>query len=126
MKILHVLYVVSCLTGLVYQVYLVLSEYFRDDVSTSIVVAHTHDYSLPSLTTCFRFSGIFDVDMFNAKYDSNFTFSYSDKGTAYISGLELQKLVTMDDMYQFTPAAHHLIDACELKKRVQPKRSIPL
>lgn len=115
MKLLYVLYVILCVTGLFYQIYLVLSDYFKYGVSTSIIVSHTHNYTLPSLTTCFRFSEIFNYDMFNQKYKSNFVFNYSDKGTAYLSGLEIQKLVTVDDVYQFTPAAHHMIDGCEIR-----------
>ena len=116
LQLLSILYIGVCLLGLLYQVFLVLSEFFKYGVSSSINLATPNDYKIPSLSSCFRFEEIFNYDEFNAKYVSNpFILNLSDPLAVYFAGIKLPRRVTIRDIYEFTPTAKSMIDTCEIR-----------
>ena len=115
MKILSLIYTILCLLGLVYQVYLVSFEYLKYGVSSSITLKQSNEYTLPSLSTCLEFVEIFDYDLYNQKHNKNVVFNDTTTETVYLSGNELLKLVTLEDMHQFTPSAESAFKNCEIR-----------
>lgn len=115
MKILSLIYTILCVLGLMYQVFLVSFEYLKYGVSTSITLKQSNEYTLPSLSTCLKFVEIFDYDLYNQKRNKNVVFNDTTTETVYLSGNELQKLVTLEDMYQFTPSAESAFKECEIR-----------
>ena len=114
-RIWNAAYGFLCLSGLSYQIFLVTREYFKYGVSTSTTLTQSDVYTLPSLSTCLLFPEVFNYAEFNQKYNSNFVFNDTNAETTYESGIAIQKLVTLDDMHQFTPSVENLIDTCEIR-----------
>ena len=109
------IYGTICLCGLIYQTVLITNEYLQYGVSTSTILSETITYTLPSLTTCFKFYEIFDIDKYNQKHGSNFIYNNTDADASYFSGLQLQNLVTVDDIHQFTPSVNEIAERCEIR-----------
>ena len=104
-----------CVSGLVYQSYFVTEEYFKYGVRSSTTLTQSNDYILPSLTTCFEIHEVFNYEQFNLKYNSSYIYNDSDPEAAYEAGLELQTLITPNDVLKFTPSVNDFINECEIR-----------
>lgn len=116
MKFLSRLYTTICFCGLIYQIFLICSEFFKYSVSSSINLAQANDYNLPSLSTCFRFEQIFNHDIFNVKHVHDpFILNDTDMAAVYLAGIELSKRVTMNEIHDCTPPANEMVNTCEIR-----------
>lgn len=72
-------------------------------------------YALPSLSSCFRHNELFKYEEFNKKYNTSALLNYTDRLASYQNGLILHKMVTIDDILNFTPRVDEIIDSCEIR-----------
>lgn len=114
-KLFSLAYYMLCLAGFLYQVSLICHEYFKYEVSSSTILSQANDYNLPAISTCFEFPEIFNFTAFNTKYNMNFVYNTSDRETWDDSGVEIQKIATVNDVYEFTPEAENVCKSVNVR-----------
>ena len=115
MQLISIVLSIACLAGLLYQVTLIMNEYFKYSTSSSVTLIQSDVYHLPSMSVCFKFNEIFDHDNFNRKYN------LSVSRAANKSGLGIEQLATIGDIFQFTPQVDSMIFACEYRDSITLK-----
>lgn len=116
MRILSLIFILLCLLGLCYQTYLIIHEYLKYAVSTSVSLNQKNEYTVPSLSSCFRIDQVFDYDSFKIAYpQSNVTINRTNTQTVYFTGTESLKILSIDDIYRYTPTPSYLANFCEIR-----------
>lgn len=109
---LGILYVLLCLVGLLYQVFLVCDEYLKYGVTASTTLSQTNEYVLPAISTCFEFFEIFDYDRFN---ESKIAIGESTELSFDESALVVQAEVSVSDIMKFTPDAEWICEFANIR-----------
>lgn len=112
MKFFSLLFFLFCLLGLCYQSYLIISEYVKYDVSTTISLNQKSKYIPPSLSTCFKIYEIFDYKSFKS---ASFVFNDTNIESVYRTGIKSLKFLTIDDIFRYTPPVMEIVKWCEIR-----------
>lgn len=104
-----------CLLGLCYQTYLIAHEYLKYAVSTSVSLNQMSKYLVPSQSVCFKIHEIFDYDTYNSESKSDITFDLTNAETVYVTGTDSLKILTISDIWHFTPPASSIASSCDIR-----------
>ena len=87
-----------CFLGCLYQLITVTKIFFEFTVSSRILIQFESKLKAPALTSCFRYSDIIYLDLYNQKYNTTLKRPLTDNEIR-----SLQATVNLPDVFNFTP-----------------------
>lgn len=97
----------ACFLGLAVQLFFVGHSYFRYDTVSDLLIDIPKDIDLPDLSICFRYTDLFNKAAFQNQTNTTLPFIDTDSELNTV-----QKLVTIKEIFSFTPPTKGIIKSC--------------
>ena len=109
---LSCLYVIACLAGLIWQLYLVSNIYFSYKVTTKLQIEFPEVLAPQSTSFCVRNTDVLQFDRLNQQTGRNW--SYAADGDLI---RKYQEELTINEFFEFTPEVHQVISKIVFRKK---------
>lgn len=106
------LYWFLCIAGFTYQTYNIAYYYFQYGTDSELLITIPTSVPVPNFVICFRYADIIDVKLLQKKY-SKVKLKLEPSSIEEVK--MIQNLVSVSDIFMFTPAVVSTITKCSIK-----------
>lgn len=111
-KILSRFFIVFCLVGFLYQSSGLIQYYLAYGTLTSVMMELPSTFNCPDLSVCWRYSDIFDAELFNRDAERDVIDTKLDSLQQF---QQMQLAVTIADIIKYTPDPNVTFLKCRLR-----------
>ncbi|KAI1286336.1 hypothetical protein HDE_11032 [Halotydeus destructor] len=111
-KVLNVVYCLGCGLGCAIQMYAISHVYFLFETVVRLNLTIPGDLEAPDLSLCFRYTDLFDVELFNRRNPSSVPLRQVRSRELHRA---MESRVTIRDIFDYTPDTETIIKTCLIR-----------